>query len=116
MDIADWHQGTRDKRGRLKLSSRKMLVLLEHMRDISAFKTDAERGGAWPDWMQILKELHKETALHRGSLYAGGPNEYEVKLFMDPVERREAFESQVDSDEESEAAAHDLYAVLGTEL
>lgn len=79
-DIADWHQG--------RMSSRKLLVLLEHSSENGPYRR-AVNGGDWPTWMQMLKEIHKEQALSRASRYVGTPHEYQPQVFVSPVERAE---------------------------
>jgi len=78
VDVADWHTG--------RLTSRRVLVLLDQLSEESRYKTEFERGGNWPVWQQMLKDLHNETALHRAGLYAGGESEYSPTLYMDPLE------------------------------
>lgn len=96
IDIGDWHRGT--------LSSRKLLVLCEHI---------PELGGRWPLQLRIAKETHKEVALHRASLYVGGPNEYVPHIFVDPVEAREMADKEAADDEFMEQATDDLFGSLG---
>ena len=96
VDIGDWHRGT--------MSSRRLLVLCEHI---------PELGGRWPLELRIAKETHKEVALHRASLYVGGPNEYVPKLFLDPTEARELIKTQQDEDEFLEEATDELFGSLG---
>lgn len=104
LNIADWHQGTRDDRGRLILSSRRLLVLCEHIPEV---------GGRWPISLRMAKETHKEIALHRAALYVGGPHEYTPVLFLDPAEAREMVDDQRDDSEQMEQAAGQMYAGLG---
>lgn len=102
--IKHWHRGTRDGDGDLILSSRRLLVLLEHIPEV---------GGRWPVATRIAKETHKEVALHRAALYVGGDNEYIPKLFLDPVEARDLAE-QSDAEQESFAeATEELFNGLG---
>ena len=82
-NILDWHRG--------RMTSRQLLVLLEHPRSEDSPYPRALRDGQWPEWMQMLKELHKELALYRASWHVGKKGEYKPKVFLDPVERRERF-------------------------
>lgn len=102
IDIRDWHRGV--------LSSRRILVLLENLTDDSRYKAESERNGNWPVWLQILKDVHKEVAMHRAALYAGGDNEYDPMIYLDPVERKERV-----SEKEPETPPVDdfLYKILG---
>lgn len=72
-----------------------------------------ERAGNWPVWQQILKELHKETALHRASLYAGGENAYDPEVFLDPVERRSMQAAAEQQTEFFEESSTELFDVMG---
>lgn len=108
VDIADWLQGTRDEHGRLKLSSRRLLVILEKLPDESEFKTWAQRAGDWTEAMMIAAETHKEIALNRASKYVGSENEYVPMIFIPPSERVAAARENA---EELEAAM-DLEALL----
>lgn len=96
LNLADWHQGTRDARGALLLSSRKLLNLIERLPETSEFKTYAAppfgRDGDWPESTKMVAALHNEVAADRASKYAGGEHEYEHTVFLSPVERRERAE------------------------
>ncbi|MGU3650692.1 hypothetical protein [Mycolicibacterium sp. A43C] len=78
----DWHAG--------RLSSRRLLVLLANLKGENGPYARALREGNWPEWMTMLKELHKELALYRASWYVGKKSEYIPKVFLDPLERLEA--------------------------
>lgn len=104
INIADWHQGTRDAHGRLVLSSRRLLVLCEHIPEV---------GGRWPLEVRVLKEIHKEVALHRASLYVGGRNEYIPKLFLDPAEAREIADKARDEEQQLQEVTDELFDSLG---
>lgn len=104
IDIADWHQGTLDDRGRPVLSSRRLLTLLEHIPEV---------GGRWPVALRIAKDVHKEVALHRAALYAGGPNEYTPELYLDPVQARDLAEESQAEDDAIQEATDDLFDSLG---
>lgn len=109
-DIAHWHQLTiNPETGCPRLSSRRLLVLLEHLPDTSAFKTAAERGGRWPDWKQMLSEIANEGYRFRASYHAVhstddhdatfDPSQFE---FVDPAVRRQLEEQ---AKQEAEVAA-----------
>lgn len=105
VDLADWHRGN--------LTSRKVLVLLAELSETSGYKRDYERAGNWPVWQQMLKDLHKEAALHRASLYAGGENEYEPRIYLDPVEAaRNAGEAAAEAEFYQEST-EELFDVMG---
>ena len=42
VDVVDWHTG--------RLTSRRVLVLLDQLSEESRYKTEFERGGNWPVW------------------------------------------------------------------
>jgi len=105
IDIADWHTG--------RLSSRRALVLLEELSEHSAFKREFERGGNWPVWQQMLKDLHNETALHRAGLYAGGESAYAPTTYLDPLEMAERVAEQEALEEFKTEAESELYGSLG---
>ncbi|EUA18475.1 putative gp13 [Mycobacterium xenopi 3993] len=105
-DILDWHRGI--------MSSRRLLVLLRHAPENGPYKT-ALREGKWPEFMQILAEIHKELALYRASHYVGSENEYTPKVFIDPVERRALADQQAEEEAASENFQNDLAAQMGWE-
>jgi hypothetical protein len=109
-DIADWHQGTRHPRGWLVLSSRRLLVLLAHLPERSAFKT-ALRDGDWPIDTQIAAETHKELAeFHAGHRPEG---EREYSAFISPVQNRKRY-AEIEAEAEFGAQQLDvLYDQLG---
>lgn len=104
IDIADWHQGTVDSHGRPKLSSRRLMVLCEHIPEI---------GGRWPRSLQLLKEVHTEVALNRAAKYVGGPNEYVPQLFLDPAEARKLMDKKQETDDFIEDSTEELFDDLG---
>lgn len=112
IDIAHWHQLTiNPETGVPRLSSRRLLVLLEHLDDDSAFKTAAERGGRWPTWKQMLAEIANESYRFRSSYHAVNstpdndarfdPSKFE---FLDPIDEKLRAEREAE-----EAAAADLF-------
>lgn len=109
LEIADWHYGTRDPRGWLVISSRRLLELIDNLPDRSAFKLARD---GWPEDTQILAKIHEENALYRASKYVGGNNEYVPKVFIPPHER------QIAADESAEdlEAAMDLERLLSNAL
>lgn len=116
MVFADWHRGTVDACGSLKLSSRKLLNLVMRLPSSSEFKRLAKppfgRDGDWTELEKMVAELHNETAANRASKFAGGPNEYEYKVFLSPVDRREKFEKARDEEEFADEARDELFDQL----
>lgn len=87
------------------MSSRKLLVLLRHAPETGPYKT-ALRDGDWPDWVQMLKEIHKELALDRASKYVGTPHEYTPMVFMSKPERLSR-SAEVEAEEDFQERAFD---------
>ena len=105
IDLADWHTG--------KLSSRRVLALIDNLSESSSYKTTFERAGNWPVWQQMLKQAANEVTLHRASLYAGSENAYEPMVYLDPLEMAERL-----ADDEAMTVGHrqaeeELYGALG---
>lgn len=82
------------------MSSRRLLVLLRHAREFGPYRT-ALRAGAWPLWVRMLQEIHKELALSRASRYVGTDYEYEPQVFVSPAEVAEHV-----AEEEAETQFH----------
>lgn len=101
--ISEWHQGTRDERGCLTLSSRLLLSLIRRLDEKSEFKTNAAppfgRDGDWPILEKMIAAHHNEMAAYRASKYAGTEHEYEYTVFISPLEARERAEEAA-ADEE----------------
>ncbi|TXH47824.1 MAG: hypothetical protein E6Q97_26350 [Desulfurellales bacterium] len=118
IDIADWHQATRDEHGRLKLSSRKLLVLLKYLPDESQTRTDAERGGRQTRGQRVLEETLNEAMRLRASTEAIGsrgevrwdPDEY---AWRDPVDQKRIDEQLAVERVEAARAQEDLLTDLG---
>lgn len=114
LNIADWHQDAKDERGRLILSSRKLLVLCEHI---------PELGGKWPVALKVANEIHREAALHRNALYAGGENSYlvpgymcppdEVRSIVDPEVLMAMIEEQIEAPKRVAEAMDSFYSDQG---
>jgi hypothetical protein len=103
-DIFAWHAG--------RMSSRRLLVLLEYAPEMGPYKT-ALRGGKWPEWMQMIAEIHKEVALDRASNYVGGDHEYKPKVFVDPTDRERLHREEVEAEQFVEEAQAELYEMAG---
>lgn len=108
LKLADWWRGTRDTAGHLVLSSSELLDYLRYLDEESAFKADAERGGRWPDWKQMLAEGTNEGYRFRASYHAThSSEEHDVRFdpseleFVDPAVRKLR-----DEEERREAEQH----------
>jgi hypothetical protein len=102
IDIGWWHRLTLDEGGAPKLSSRRLLALLDGLPEDSAYQT-ARRDGQWPTWQRMLKEIHKESALMRASKFADSddPELSKYTMFLDPIEGLEAAAEQQRKDDET---------------
>ena len=107
IDIGWWHRWTLTNEGVPRLSSRRLLLLLDELGEDTAYKS-VLRDGQWPVWQRMLKHLTNETSLNRASKYAGGDNAYPPLLFIDPVEQQEQFEQEQAEKQLSEAVEDDL--------
>jgi hypothetical protein len=116
IDIHDWHRGTLDEFGALKLSSRRLLVLLsKKLPETGAYKT-ARRGGYLSEAEIVPREIYNELAHLRASYYAinGGPDStYEPFQFVDPVARVERLIKDAEEDDEAEEDNEQLYGDMG---
>ena len=113
LDIADWHRGTTTEGGWLKLSSRRLLALLDVLSadDHSAFAT-AMRDGDWPDETKMIASLHNSTVMfHEGQK----AEEYRepVVQYLSPVERRERYEAQLAEAEDDADALDNVFDQIG---
>lgn len=110
VDIHDWHRGTLNEWGGLKLSSRRLLVLMEKSEAWSPFKA-IQPDGNWPEWMQMLKHLTNETALNRSMKYGSdGP---EATVYLDPLERVKRLEEAVSDLQERMESEEQMYGEMG---
>lgn len=115
VDIADWLQGTRDEHGRLKLSSRRLLLILEKLPDTSEFKTWALRKGDWTRDEEIAAKTHNEVAkLVSAYLQAHGVEGDDV-LFYPFLSRSERAELAAESAEE-QLASMELESLLSNAI
>lgn len=113
LDIGWWHRGTLNDEGFPRLSSRRLLVLLDGLGENSMWRTEFERSGNWPAWMQMLQTVANEVSLHRASLYAGGDNEYAPKIWMNPKEVRDEIEATQKDRKFREKVSARVYRNLG---
>lgn len=102
--ISEWHRGT--------MSSRELLVYARHFKETGAYKT-ALRDGGWPEFMQVISDLHKEVALLRAMHYVGGENQYTPKVFLDPRDRERVQAEQADAERAIEEAQEGMASDLG---
>lgn len=94
------------------MSSRRLLALLEYPRSDDSPYARAMRDGEWPEWMEMLKELHKEFALYRASWYVGKKGEYKPKIFLNMRERVERF-TQAQEQEVKQAEVEEELESIG---
>jgi hypothetical protein len=115
IDIHDWHRGTHNSWGGLKLSSRRLLALMAALPDDSEYKS-SRRGGYLSESQLVPREIYNELAHLRASYYAvnGGENStYEPFQFVDPVARVEQLIMDVDEDDEAQEDTEHLYGDMG---
>lgn len=108
IDIADWHRGTRDEFGMLKLSSRRLLVLLDKLPEESEYKKWSERQGDWSVTQKILQTIANESGLLRNDIrYIGHMETFDPTHWWSPGELREMQDEEQDSQElEGEMFGH----------
>ena len=99
--LRDWHRGTRDEHGRLKVSSRELLVLIEYLPDYGAFKMALQgREGDWPEETQILAGIHEELSMY----HASKCGQDMAKTFLSPKARMELMLQQAEEEQDVEDA------------
>lgn len=99
------------------MSSRRLLIVLQHLPDESAFKT-AVRGGRQTRAQRIHEEIFNEALRLRASyetIASHGQVSWDAADFawLDPVDARERAEQIAAEDEEEHAASEDFYSDLG---
>lgn len=107
IDIGWWHRYTLTDEGVPRLSSRRLLIVLDELGENTAYKT-VLRDGQWPLWQRMLKTVANETSLHRACLYADGDNAYAPMLFVDPIQQAKQWKLQQAEMELAEAVDEDL--------
>lgn len=93
--MADWWNRTRKKNGRLKLSSRKLLLVIQSTKDTGAFKTAYRED--WDDEQYYRAMLINEVRLLR----ADGVALHSEGNKMEPILLRSPY--QLEADEEKAA-------------
>jgi len=99
------------------MSSRRLLIVLQHLPEDWAFKT-AVRGGRQSRSQRVLEEQLNEQYRLRAS-YEAVASHGEVSwdpsdfAWYDPIDARERAEQQVAEAEEGQAATEDFYSDLG---
>lgn len=115
INIHDWHRGTLDQFGVLKLSSRRLLILLANLPENGAYKT-ALRGGYISTAELVPQETYNELARLRASYYAvngGEDSVYEPFQFIEPMARIQQAIDDAAEDEEAEEGTEELYGDMG---
>lgn len=109
-DIHDWHRGTLEH-GALKLSSRRLLVLLDGLPDDSTFK----RAGDWPELYQMIAAAHKELSAIRYTLQAvnGVEDPDDAIVFLSPTERVSRYHEAIEEAESREESDTHFYGEMG---
>lgn len=99
------------------MSSRRLMVLLEHLPDESAFKT-ALRGGRQTRAQRVIEETLNEALRLRASyetVASGGQVQWDASEFAwrDPVDEIEQTQKREQEEAEREHAESDIFADLG---
>lgn len=98
IDIHDWWNRTRDKHGRLKLSSRRLMVLLVGLRETSQFKTMYRDD--WDDGKYLLASILNEIRIMRADNVAIHSSEK-----MEPVLMKSPSQCRLELDKEKNSAS-----------
>jgi hypothetical protein len=98
INIHDWWNRTRDENGCLKLSSRRLLVLLVGLRETGQFKTMYRDD--WDDSKYLIASILNEIRILRADNVAIHSSEK-----MEPVLLKSPSQSRLELDKESEAAS-----------
>jgi hypothetical protein len=114
IDIADWHQSTRDEQGRLKLSSRRLVGWVKTHMDVVAAKNSALNG----DWaldrhlMARLVNLSDKLleAYYMTHSTEEDPSTYEAFIFRSPAQQREADRKEREEELQREEDDQHFYA------
>jgi hypothetical protein len=115
IDIHDWQRGTTDEHGGLKLSSRRLLILLKYLPESGAYKT-ALRGGYISEGELVPREIYNELARLRASYYAvngGEDSVYEPFQFVEPVARIQQVIDEAAEDEEHQEVTETMFDDMG---
>jgi hypothetical protein len=116
INIHDWHRGTLDEHGALKLSSRRLLILLaKKLPENGAYKT-ALRGGYISTAELVPQETYNEIARLRAAYYrvtGGEESVYEPFQFVEPVARLQQAIDEAVEDEEAEGDTEQMYDDMG---
>ncbi|GJJ22280.1 hypothetical protein MTY414_59530 [Mycolicibacterium mageritense] len=121
--MADWHSGELSSYELLELfgvayvdvvedGETRKLIELEHAPEDGAV-AKAIRGGDWPEWVQILAELHKEESVYHAAKYSTPRKKHQATVFLSPVERRKRQEQAVADAQERQDSQSDFDAQMG---
>lgn len=117
LNIADWHQDTRDEHGRPVLSSRRLMVVLEHLPEESAVKA-ALRGGRQSRAQRVHEETLNEALRLRAS-YEAVASQGEVTwdasefAWRDPQDEVEIAKRRAEEEAEREHSQQELFDEFG---
>lgn len=109
IDIADWHTGV--------MSSRRLLIVLEHLPDESAFKT-ALRGGRMSRAQRVPEEQLNEQMRLRASyefVASQGQVEWDASeyVWLDPVDAAERDRKKAEEEAEREQSQDSFESSIG---
>jgi hypothetical protein len=107
INIADWHQGSRDECGALRLSSRRMLNLVHSLPESSRFKACAPepfgRDGDWTLMQRVAVDTNELLAKYVASHFGG-----KYSTFLSPKQQRERHREAVAMDQHVRTTSQSL--------
>ena len=106
-DIMEWHRG--------RMSSRRLLVLLEYGSDLGPYKK-ALRGGRQTRAERVAEEHFNETARLRASFHAAHGGEaafYEPPHLQDPIDEIEEARLKAIDDAEQQRVIEEFESAIG---
>lgn len=116
VDIGHWHRLTVDpETGCPRLSSRRLLVLLDNLPASSGFKKVADRHGRQTRGERVAEDTYNEIALLRASFHivnGGRDAAYEPFRYRDPVDEKLRAEREA----AEEAAAVEAAELFDSEI
>lgn len=112
INILDWHDATRDEHGRLKLSSRRLLGLIERLWNTEPYRRSTSASG-WSELEELTARTGVEIAVYRASKYAGSEYEYEPDLPVPPKDRWKKYVEDIKDTADVEDAREDTFSDMG---
>lgn len=111
VDILDWHHGTKEH-GRLKLSSRRLIVLIRRLNNTATYRR-ATSGSGWSELEELVARGDVEIALSRAAKYVGGDGEYQPDLPVPPNDRWQRYLEKNEEAAANEESREDTFTDMG---